>query len=84
MIVNLPKRVKEGETILCIGDSTAVGQYPMGKGYVYCRSFQSMDPLPEEIDILVLMHEPVGEVRAQLVALVKEGGDIYDAWKENL
>lgn len=82
-MINLKRLIEGGKTILCIGNDTAVGEYPLGKGYVYCRSFESVEPLPETIDILVWMHEPIGEIRQKLTALVVEGGDIHEAWKES-
>lgn len=79
-MINLPKLVKSGKTLLCVGDETNVGEYPLGRGYVYCRSFQEMEPLPEKVDILVLIHEPIGEIREKLVAIADE---VHDAWKED-
>lgn len=82
-MINLPRLVKGGKTILCIGSMTAEGEYPLGRGHVYCARYENMDNLPDEVDILVFMSEPIGEIRQQLVSLVKEGGDIHDAWKED-
>ncbi len=83
-MINLLKDVKSGVRILCIGDNTPVKSYPLGLGHVYCRSFQSMDPLPEQVDTIVFMHEPSTETRLKIEALVQGSKNprVFDAWKD--
>ena len=84
-MINLVRDVKKGEVILCIGSDMPVKEYKLGEGFVYCRNYGDMEPLPEKVDIVLFMDEPIGETRAKLVALTAESTNprIFDAWKDD-